>query len=366
MAKKEDDKPLKKNEKIDQVNLKQDKNNEFAELMEEAEKKDATDPEMKDYLEDAIRKQIIERSRSKPEKEHKRKEKKEKKEKSIYDMSETSSDSDSDFDSIEEVKFTDPNGEIKKRKKTPEERKKEREEEMKEIARILEEHTPVDYVSNRAGNSGASFKYIEGHTAIQLANAIFGPFNWSTEVTSINVNYVEKTSKGIEVCTTAIVKVKVNMNGHESSHEDLGVGKGKLPDKAQAYSLSQKSAITSATKRALRQFGNILGNSLYDKAHIDKLDTNHRHIPDIITHDSLRKKIKEEREKRKQKEDNDNELKTDDMKKEKGPKKPNKLQLEEKTENKPEKKETKPGERKPEKKEDDDGINDDDIAQFFK
>ena len=358
MAKKEDDKPLKKNEKIDQVNLKQEKNNEFAELQEEVEKEDANNPELNAYLDDAIRKQIIERDRLKKGKEHKKKERKEKKEKDIFVMSETSSDSDSDSDSIEEVKFG-------KRKKTFEEREKERKEEMKEVARILEEHTPVDYVSNRAGNSGASFIYIEGHTAIQIANAIFGPFNWSTEVTSINVDYVEKSGKSTEVCTTAIVKVKVNINGHESSHEDIGVGKGKLSDKAQAISLSKKSAITSATKRALRQFGNFLGNSLYDKTHLGTLDINHRHNPDIITHDSLRKKVKEEREKRKQKEDNDNELKTDD-KKEKGPKKPNKLQLEEKTENKPEKKETKPGERKPEKKDDETEINDDDIAQLFK
>ena len=275
MAKKEDDKPLEKNEKIDQVKLREEKNNEFAEIQEEAEKEDATNPEMNEYIDDAIRKQIIKQARLKAIKGRKKKERKEKKEKGIYEMSETSSDSDSDFDSIEEVKFTDSNGEIKKRKKTSEERKKEREEEMKEVARILEEHTPLDYVSNRKGNSGASFVYIEGHTAIQIANAIFGPFNWSTEVTSLNVDYIEKVGKSTEVCTTAIVRVKVHMNGHESSHEDLGVGKGKLPDKAQAISLAKKSAITSATKRALRQFGNFLGNSLYDKMHVLKLDINH-------------------------------------------------------------------------------------------
>ena len=138
------------------------------------------------------------------------------------------------------------------------------------------------------------------------------------------------------------------MHGHEQYRDEI----------VSALNLAQKSAVTGALKRALRLFGNLFGNSLYDVFHINKLDTNSAKFPDRITFDLLMKEFEDKLK------DDDKTLKTDGERKEKAPKNPNGREIEEKTENKPIKKETKPEERET-KPEGEDEINDDDIAQFW-
>ena len=54
-----------------------------------------------------------------------------------------------------------------------------------------------------------------------------------------------------------------------ASHEDIGYGKAdNVKLKSDGLDKAKKEAVTDALKRALRNFGNLLGNCLYDKAHI--------------------------------------------------------------------------------------------------
>lgn len=43
------------------------------------------------------------------------------------------------------------------------------------------------------------------------------------------------------------------------------------PDKASAFEKAKKEGTTDALKRALRNFGNILGNCIYDKDYLTKV-----------------------------------------------------------------------------------------------
>ena len=48
-------------------------------------------------------------------------------------------------------------------------------------------------------------------------------------------------------------------------HEDIGYGTSKDNDQGQAIERAKKAAVTDARKRALRCFGEFLGNSLKHK-----------------------------------------------------------------------------------------------------
>jgi DNA repair and recombination protein RAD52 len=84
-------------------------------------------------------------------------------------------------------------------------------------------------------------------------------------------------------------------------HEDIGYGHiENCKGKAAAFEKAKKEGTTDALKRALRNFGNVLGNCIYDKDYLTKVtkvksapvrfDPNklHRH-PDFI-----RKEVKPE------------------------------------------------------------------------
>lgn len=92
-------------------------------------------------------------------------------------------------------------------------------------------------------------------------------------------------------------------------HEDLGYGHiENCKGKAAAFEKAKKEATTDALKRALRQFGNVLGNCIYDKQYLAKVtkmkveptkfaaDNLHRHSdfakkepvePDVMKIDSI-------------------------------------------------------------------------------
>ena len=58
-----------------------------------------------------------------------------------------------------------------------------------------------------------------------------------------------------------------------TSHEDVGYGTAELPKKGLAIEKAKKEAVSDARKRALRVFGDALGNCLYDKDHLKRLKT---------------------------------------------------------------------------------------------
>jgi len=104
---------------------------------------------------------------------------------------------------------------------------------------------------------------------IELANQIFGFNGWSSSVVDITPDYIEESNKGrFTVGVTAVVKVMLKDG---TFHEDVGFGMSEHPKKGSAIENAKKEAVSDARKRALRLFGNALGNCLYDKQHLQVL-----------------------------------------------------------------------------------------------
>lgn len=135
-------------------------------------------------------------------------------------------------------------------------------EEWIEIARKLSRQLGPEYLSYRS-SGGGKVPYLEGWRVINLANEIFGFDGWSTEVKSSNVEYCDITANGtFNVGMNTVVRVTLKSG---SFHEDTGFGHiENARSKAMAYDKCRKEATTDAMKRALRLFGNALGNCLYD------------------------------------------------------------------------------------------------------
>ncbi|KAI8055022.1 hypothetical protein BDF22DRAFT_725482 [Syncephalis plumigaleata] len=117
-----------------------------------------------------------------------------------------------------------------------------KEEEREELGLQLSRYLASDCVASRSNGGGVKLHYIEGWKAINLANDIWGFDGWSSSLGSITVDY----------------------NG--THHEDVGFGVAEnMKSKGMALEKAKKEAVTDGLKRALRGFGNVLGNCLYDK-----------------------------------------------------------------------------------------------------
>lgn len=106
---------------------------------------------------------------------------------------------------------------------------------------------------------GITLQYIEGWDCIDQANAVFGFSGWGYTVTKLEL------TAGVWVATV-LLEVRTP-DGEIIQREDVGVGipataRGTEPS-PDAQETAIKSAVTDATKRALRTFGNAWGNSLY-------------------------------------------------------------------------------------------------------
>jgi len=146
------------------------------------------------------------------------------------------------------------------------------EEERGTIRRLLEQKLGKEHISYRDGPGQGKLAYLETNKAIQLANDIFGHTGWASSVVNLSVDYLEevKASK-FSAGVSAIVRISLKDGTH---HEDIGYGTAdNRSSKAQALDLAKKSAVSDGLKRALRLFGNALGNSLYDKEHLKKVKT---------------------------------------------------------------------------------------------
>ncbi|CAL1699340.1 unnamed protein product [Somion occarium] len=129
-----------------------------------------------------------------------------------------------------------------------------------------------EYISQRPGpGGGPKLTYAEGWKIINLANEVFGFNGWSSNVVSLTtdfIDYLEET-KRYNVGVTAIVRVTLRDGVF---HEDIGYGMlENAKSKAAALDKCKKEAVTDAIKRSLRNFGNLLGNCLYDKSYTQEI-----------------------------------------------------------------------------------------------
>ncbi len=116
---------------------------------------------------------------------------------------------------------------------------------------------PLDpaLVSERKGRGGRRFSYIEGHTAIDQANQVFGYGGWGYELVG------EVTLREFKSGAAYSATVRVAVPG-APSRTDVGF-QPVSDDSAEGHETAYKGAVTDALKRALRSFGDRFGNGLY-------------------------------------------------------------------------------------------------------
>lgn len=108
--------------------------------------------------------------------------------------------------------------------------------------------------------------YIEGHKVISLANEMFGYNGWSHSISQQNVDFVDLINGKFYVGVSAFVRVQLKDGSY---HEDVGYGVSEgLKSKALSLEKARKEAVTDGLKRALKSFGNALGNCILNKEYL--------------------------------------------------------------------------------------------------
>ncbi|KAG1736133.1 Rad52/22 family double-strand break repair protein-domain-containing protein [Suillus paluster] len=129
-----------------------------------------------------------------------------------------------------------------------------------------------EYISQRPGpGGGPKLTYAEGWKIINLANEVFGFNGWSSQIVNMTTDFMDcnEESKRYNVGVSCIVRVTLSCGVY---HEDVGYGAAEnAKSKAQAIDKSKKEAVTDGVKRALRNFGTLLGNCLYDKSYTQEI-----------------------------------------------------------------------------------------------
>ncbi|GAA99205.1 uncharacterized protein L969DRAFT_86416 [Mixia osmundae IAM 14324] len=151
--------------------------------------------------------------------------------------------------------------------------KREEEERVRHahIQQSLDKRLGPEHLSSRPGPGGRKLHYLEGNRAIGIANQVWGYDGWSTEILDQQFDYheMDPVTKRWSTCASATVKVilapSLSIPGYQAYHTDVGTGDSTGPDRAQTIALARKAAVTDATKRALRCFGELTGNCCYDE-----------------------------------------------------------------------------------------------------
>ncbi len=108
--------------------------------------------------------------------------------------------------------------------------------------------------------------YIEGHRLIQLANETFGFNGWAHSVTHQSIDFIDQSNDRFHVGISTFVRVQLKDGTY---HEDVGYGVSEgMRSKALSIEKARKEAVTDGLKRALRSFGNLLGNCISDKDYL--------------------------------------------------------------------------------------------------
>lgn len=173
------------------------------------------------------------------------------------------------------------------------------EEESERIQGLLNKVLGPEYISFRPGGGGQKVSYIEGWKALNLANEIFGFNGWSSELISTQVDYFDthNSSGRISMGLSVVVRITIKDGTY---HEDFGYGYiDNAKNKAMAFEKCKKEAFTDGLKRCLRCFGNVLGNCLYDRTIISKIQKVKVSPPELEASDFYRHPLIERNERRK-------------------------------------------------------------------
>ncbi|XP_028616904.1 DNA repair protein RAD52 homolog isoform X2 [Grammomys surdaster] len=150
-------------------------------------------------------------------------------------------------------------------------------DEYQAIQKALRQRLGPEYISSRMAGGGQKVCYIEGHRVINLANEMFGYNGWAHSITQQNVDFVDLNNGKFYVGVCAFVRVQLKDGSY---HEDVGYGVSEgLRSKALSLEKARKEAVTDGLKRALRSFGNALGNCILDKDYLKSLNKLPRQLP---------------------------------------------------------------------------------------
>lgn len=151
----------------------------------------------------------------------------------------------------------------------------------KEIATIaskLDKQLGPEYISSRSGPGGSRVHYLTAEKVIGLANEVFGFNGWSSSIQNIQVDFADENPQTQRVSIGLSVIVRITLRDG-TYHEDIGYGSiENAKGKAMAFEKAKKEGTTDGMKRALRSFGNVLGNCIYDSDYV-KLVTKVRAQP---------------------------------------------------------------------------------------
>ena len=130
----------------------------------------------------------------------------------------------------------------------------------KEQIELLNQPIDPKNVETRDGNRSGTLQlaYVESWHVIKEANRIFGFDGWQSE--TIQLDCVQND----DVCVTYIAKVRVTVGDVIREGVGAGHGKGERVNLGDKHESAVKEAESDARKRALMQFGNQFGLSLYD------------------------------------------------------------------------------------------------------
>ncbi|XP_027713103.1 DNA repair protein RAD52 homolog isoform X2 [Vombatus ursinus] len=150
-------------------------------------------------------------------------------------------------------------------------------DEYQAIQNALRQRLGPEYISSRQAGGGQKVCYIEGHRVISLANEMFGYNGWAHSITQQNVDFVDLNNGKFYVGVCAFVRVQLKDGSY---HEDVGYGVSEgLKSKALSLEKARKEAVTDGLKRALRCFGNALGNCILDKDYLKSVNKLPRQLP---------------------------------------------------------------------------------------
>ena len=118
-------------------------------------------------------------------------------------------------------------------------------------------------LQQRPGPGNKKLTYLSGDSVTRTLNDVFGFDGWCLEVKETRRESCDKDDKNRHhVSYTALVRVTHRQSG--AFKEDCGAGDMVDKSLATAISFALKASVTDALKRAVRHFGDKLGNSLYE------------------------------------------------------------------------------------------------------
>ncbi|KAJ2488038.1 DNA repair protein rad52 [Coemansia sp. RSA 2320] len=143
-------------------------------------------------------------------------------------------------------------------------------EEVLRIQSQLRQVLGPEHISTRQGSGNVRLSYIEGWRIISIANQIFGFDGWRSSIQSFSIDYVDQLEGGrLNVGASCMMRITLRDGTYK---EDIGFGMiENAKSKGMAFEKVKKEAVTDAIKRAMRQFGNVLGNCVYDKEFVKSI-----------------------------------------------------------------------------------------------